>query len=362
MNPKKTILIVDDTPANLRLLADWLTAQGYRTRPAPSGERALASIQKELPDLILLDIMMPEMSGYDVCRQLKADSRTRDIPIIFISALDEVFDKVTAFGVGGVDYITKPFQVEEVLARVRTHLSLEELRQTLQAQNRELQEQNRELDAFASTVAHDLKNPLAALAAALGLVEEAVPASDADTQEMVRLSLNTAHKLGNIIDELLLLASVRKEAVMRGPVNMAEVVASALTRLAPMVERYQPEIVIPGGWPTALGYAPWIEEVWANYLSNGLKYGGQPPRLELGAASHEDGRVRFWVRDNGPGLAPEAQARLFAEFTRLDTLRAKGHGLGLSIVRRIMDKLDGQCGVESAPGVGSTFYFALPGS
>src|SRR5262245_44590752 len=149
MSQKKSILVVDDTPENLRLLASLLTEQGYRVRPAPGGERALASVQKELPDLILLDIMMPEIDGYGVCRQLKADEKSRHIPVIFISASDKVLDKVTAFGVGGVDYITKPFQVEEVLARVRTHLSLEEMHQTLQRQNQQLQEQNRELDAFA---------------------------------------------------------------------------------------------------------------------------------------------------------------------------------------------------------------------
>jgi signal transduction histidine kinase len=103
-----------------------------------------------------------------------------------------------------------------------------------------------------------------------------------------------------------------------------------------------------------------LEEVWVNYLSNGLKYGGQPPRLELGAAVQADGLVRFWVRDNGPGLSPEAQTRLFTEFTRLDRTRAQGHGLGLSIVRRIMEKLSGQFGVESSPGQGSLFYFSLP--
>jgi signal transduction histidine kinase len=182
---------------------------------------------------------------------------------------------------------------------------------------------------------------------------------DETTQNLIRISLNGSHKMNNIINELLLLASIRKEDVPLAPVNMAEVVSQALNRLSLDFEKYRPELVCPDHWPQAQGYAPWVEEVWVNYLSNGLKYGGQPPRLALGAALQPDGLVRFWVRDNGPGLSPAAQARLFTEFTRLDRTRAQGHGLGLSIVRRIMEKLSGQFGLESSPGRGSLFYFSL---
>jgi signal transduction histidine kinase len=259
-----------------------------------------------------------------------------------------------------VDYITKPFQIEEVLARVQTHLSLEEMRQALEAQNRQLQEQNRELDAFAHTVAHDLKSPLARVLTSLKLVQMYAPVLDQDMQELIQISITAGHKMNSIIYELLLLASVRKEGVQLAPVDMAQVVNQALDRLPQMIEEYQAQLIVPDGWPVAQGYAPWIEEIWTNYLSNGLKYGGQPPRLELGATPQENGMIRFWVRDKGPGLTPEAQSTLFTEFTRLDRVRVQGHGLGLSIVRRIVDKLGGQVGVESAPGQGSLFYFTLP--
>jgi signal transduction histidine kinase len=129
-----------------------------------------------------------------------------------------------------------------------------------------------------------------------------------------------------------------------------------------MISEYQGEIELSSrpAWPMVLGYAPWLQEVWANYLSNGLKYGGWPPRLTLGAAPQSNGMIRFWVQDNGPGLTPEAQGLLFTEFTRLEELRAEGHGLGLSIVRRIVEKLGGEVGVESTLGQGSVFYFTLP--
>jgi signal transduction histidine kinase len=353
--PPSTILIVDDTPANLRLLAEMLSAQGYRVRPAPNGDRALATIRKELPDLILLDIMMPEMDGFEVCRRLKADEHARGVPVIFISALGDVFDKVTAFGVGGVDYVTKPFQLEEVLARVQTHLGLEAMR-------RALQEQNSELQAFASTVAHDLKNPVASMAASLGLLRMLLPAEQtpADAIEILEIAAQSAHTMNNIIDELLLLASVRQEQVPAGPVAMGAVAQQAWERLAHLRAQFNPTIVFPEAWPLALGYAPWLEEVWANYLSNALKYGGRPPHLTLGATPLPEGHIRFWVRDNGPGLDPESQAKLFTEFTRLNQTRARGHGLGLSIARRIVTKLGGQVGVESRVGEGSVFYFTLP--
>ena len=141
---------------------------------------------------------------------------------------------------------------------------------------------------------------------------------------------------------------------------MSEIVRQAQKRLHLMIEKYHGEITEPDTWPTAQGYAPWVEEVWVNYISNGLKYSGQPPRLELGATPFNDGTIRFWVKDNGQGLTPAEQAVLFTEFTRLSKVRAKGYGLGLSIVRRIVNKLGGQVGIESEVGQGSTFFFTLP--
>ena len=127
-----------------------------------------------------------------------------------------------------------------------------------------------------------------------------------------------------------------------------------------LIEQHDAEIIKPQRWPAAIGYEPWIEEVWANYLSNAIKYGGRPPRVELGARDLDADRVRFWVRDNGKGLTPAQQARLFTEFTRLDPAAAEGHGLGLAIARRIVEKLGGEAGVESRPGEGCTFWFDLP--
>ena len=357
----QSILVVDDNPVNLRLLVGVLTDQGYEVRPAPSGRHALATIKKARPDLILLDIMMPDMDGYEVCGQLKASEVTRDIPIIFISALNETFDKVTAFSVGGVDYITKPVQAEEVLARVHTHLALRKAQQKLEEKNQQLQQKNRELDAFAHTVAHDLKNPLTKIITSLAVLQEYVfPALDEEMQGMVQMSQQTGQDMVKIIDELLLLASIRQEQIEVTPMDMSKIVYRVQNRLSHMIEAYQAEIIIQTDWPLALGHAPWIEEVWANYLSNGLKYGGTPPKLSFGSTPQPNDMVRFWIRDNGPGLPIEAQQTLFTKFTRLDEVRVTGHGLGLSIVRHIVEKLGGHVGVESEAGQGCEFYFSLP--
>jgi two-component system, sensor histidine kinase and response regulator len=371
------VLIVDDALPNLRLLSRMLTSHGYQVRGVSNSNMVMTVVQAEAPDLILLDINMPGQNGYEVCAALKSEATTADIPVIFMSALDDVPDKVRAFAVGGVDYIPKPFQVEEVLARVETHLTLQSLQKQLRQQvqtlqsltndlvlaNSQLQASNNELNAFAHTVAHDLKNPLATIMLTADITERYLKQGNVEKSCHTLSALrNGVHKLDNIIDELLLLSSVRKETVVKSPLIMDRIVAQALLRLQRMNEQFAVTVDAPASWPRALGYAPWVEEVWVNYLSNGIKYGGAPPALVLGADNLPNGRVCFWVQDNGPGIEAAKLDNLFVEFTRLEQTRAQGHGLGLSIVKRIVEKLDGEVGVASTPGEGSRFYFVLPGA
>ncbi|MBN1963355.1 MAG: PAS domain-containing protein [Anaerolineae bacterium] len=226
-----------------------------------------------------------------------------------------------------------------------------------------------ELDAFSHTVAHDLKNPLHTVRGYTDLIRadlqklERNPELAALLRPTIKAATELSHatdKMGDIIDELLVLAGVRRGNVTPRPLDMAVIVAEAMSRLTYLIAEHEAEIEVTRAWPVALGHAPWVEEVWTNYLSNAIKYGGRPPRVEVGASALANGCVSFWVRDNGPGLTPAEQGHLFAPFERLDTVRAEGHGLGLSIVRRIVEKLDGQVGVESTPGAGCTFTFTLP--
>jgi PAS domain S-box-containing protein len=229
---------------------------------------------------------------------------------------------------------------------------------------RELQARNEELDAFAQTVAHDLKNPVHLIQGFADTLEECHRSlDDARLERYLHIIAQNGRKMNRIIDELLLLAGVRQKKDLEiEPLDMARIVVDAQSHLAHLIEEHRVEITLPAAWPQALGYAPWVEEVWANYLSNGIKYGGRPPRLLLGGTRTAKGSVCFWIRDNGPGLTPEEQAKLFTPFTQLDRIRANGSGLGLSIVQRIVERLDGQVGVHSQVGKGSTFYFVLPGT
>jgi signal transduction histidine kinase len=353
-----TLLIVDDTPENISVLFEFLSYHGFKILVAEDGEDALENVQTQHPDLILLDVMMPGMDGFETCLRLKADPLLKDIPVIFMTALTNTADKVKGFELGAVDYVTKPFQQEEVLARINTHLTIRRLQKALK-------NQNEELDAFAHTVAHDLKNPLNAIINLTGLfLEHCSPDKPPGLTWMKRLHVveKTGKQAAGIINALLLLAGVSRQAdVEVHNLNMARIVDKVLQSLAEQITISQASIELPATWPTAVGYKPWIEEIWTNYLTNGLKYGGQPPCLQLGADLQEkEGMVRFWVCDNGSGLTPEAQAQLFTPFTRLHKNRAEGHGLGLSIVQRIVEKLGGHAGVESFMDQGSIFYFTLP--
>ena len=222
--------------------------------------------------------------------------------------------------------------------------------------NAELQARNDELDAFAHTVAHDLKNSIQGVLGWAEILRDEGPDLAADELRQIAGEVVTsAGKMGTIVHELLLLAGVRQAAVEILPVAMGAVVEEAMARVRPA---HPLAPARPPDWPVALGHAPWVEEIWANYLGNAAKYGG--PAVTLGAETTATGQARFWVHDDGPGLTPEAQASLFVPFSRVGTGGVEGHGLGLSIVRRITERLGGTCGVESSPETGTRFWFALP--
>jgi signal transduction histidine kinase len=234
--------------------------------------------------------------------------------------------------------------------------------QQLQEQANELRARNEELDAFAYTVAHDLKNPIASMMGFASLVQKYYTRMTEDkVMEYLDLIMESGYKLKDIINALLLLAGVSKiESPQLAPLDMPAIIDNTLPRLTTLIKERNAILTLPDEWPQAVGYAPWVEEIWTNYISNALKYGGTPPIVELGAKSLRNGMVQFFVKDNGRGLNAEEQQRVFTPFTRLDQVKVEGHGLGLSIVQRIVHKLGGQIGVESVVGKGSKFTFTLP--
>ncbi|MEZ4676191.1 MAG: ATP-binding protein [Caldilineaceae bacterium] len=229
---------------------------------------------------------------------------------------------------------------------------------------RELEVRNEDLNAFAHTVAHNLKAPLTHVILAADLLELNANTMNEECVPYVKTIVNYGRKMTDIIDELLLLAEVRsREDLLLLPLQMSRIVKDVEARLTTLLTQYNAQLVMPeqkDAWPCVIGYAPWVEEVWANYLSNAIKYGGRPPVIEIGSTVANNGMVRFWVRDNGEGIPVEDRRTLFQPFARLKPYSTDGHGLGLSIARRIIEKLGGEVGMESVEGEGSVFSFTLP--
>ncbi len=342
------ILIIEDDDMLRQSVADLLELNDFSVVVARDGNEGLQLARRDLPSLIITDVNMPGLTGFDVLEALRKDMALRAIPVIVISAKADREATRRGMELGAADFITKPFTENELLHSIASRMERQELLD--------------ELEAFGHTVAHDLKNPLATLMGRIGLTRLLLDSADKVT---LRRQLDEADKaatrLANIIDELLILSGVLRQAVVLRPLDMAKVVAEAVDRLESELKQYSAQIETPATWSTAVGHAPWIMEVWVNYISNAAKYGGPSPLIRLSSERVEEGRfVRFCVTDTGPGLDEAAQAQLFVPFTRIATVRSKGHGLGLSIVRRIVEKHDGRVGITSHPGQGATFWFELP--
>jgi signal transduction histidine kinase len=354
------VLIAEDDYLVGQMVKSLLEDMAYQiVGEATDGLEAVALTRSLRPDVVLMDIKMPDMDGLEAIRHISDRCPT---PVVVLSAYDnpELVHEASQVGAGA--YLVKPPDAQEMERAISVAIARFEDMVALRRLNAELQTRNEELDTFAHTVAHDLQSSLTLMITlADTLCEHHATLSTEELEQYLREVVQRGHKLSNIISELLLLASVRQQDVALQPLDMAKIVNSARNRLNGMIKEYQAEIIAPETWPRVRGYAPWVEEVWVNYISNAIKYGGRPPQVELGATPHEDDLVRFWVLDNGDGLTPDEQTQLFKPFTRLDPVRAKGQGLGLSIVRQIVKKLGGQVGVESTglAGQGSTFTFTL---
>jgi two-component system sensor histidine kinase/response regulator len=355
-----TVLIVDDRPQNLRLISDFLAEQGFDLMLTRSGAHALEKARRALPDLVLLDVRMPETDGFEVCRRMKADPRTAEVPVIFMTAVDDTAHKVEGFRLGAVDYVTKPIQREELLARIQHHLQLNRLQKELTARTQDLAQKNAELEAYAHTIAHSLKTPLAAAGRFLEILCK-FKSDDlsVDQRHLAQQAQNALAMTGEVVDALLLLSTVAQQQVELKPLDTGSLVSQALSQLGELLTRQRADVKLPQTWPQALGYAPWVGEVWVNLLSNALKYGGSPPRLEV-AGAPDGPHVRFSVRDNGQPLSEDERRAVFTPFTRLHRERAAGHGLGLATVQRIVSKFGGTVGVTVGSEEGNEFYFTLP--
>ncbi|MCX6899251.1 MAG: hybrid sensor histidine kinase/response regulator [Verrucomicrobia bacterium] len=365
-----SILIVDDTPENLQLLNGMLKSRGYKARPVPSGEMALRAAKSDPPDLVLLDINMPEMNGYEVCRRLKADPQLASIPVIFISALNETMDKVKAFGLGGVDYVTKPFQFEEVHARVETHLKLRQLQKELERQNQQLKESYdrlRELetlrDNLVHLVVHDLRSPLAMMAGYVDLIKVKI-AAKLNASEVGYIDVVGKHT-AKLLDMVTTLLDVSRMEAGQMPLNrqacdLAGVAKEVVDSFSVLAGRRQLSIESLSGPLSIHADKDVLQRVIANLVGNAVKFTPDGGRISV-TISRKDLMARVAVTDSGPGIPTEYHTKVFEKFGQVDK-QARRHstGLGLTFCKLAVHAHGGEIGVESEVGKGSTFWFALP--
>lgn len=361
------ILVIDDQAQNLQILSTTLRAAGYQVAAANSGPTALRILEKRLPDLILCDIMMPEMDGYAVCRQLKSQPETQDIPLIFLTAKTESEDVLLGFEVGAVDYVTKPFNAGELLARVKTHTELKRARDTILSYTHQLETLNEEKNHFLGIAAHDLKNPLTTIMLSAEMVQlkrERIRPEDLDLY--IGIIYKDAERMLMIVSNLLDVNRIEAGKIPLRPevLELEHFLQRLLKQYAMTAERKQITLrpLMPEEPPTLITDPHIAFQIADNLLSNAIKYSPPGRKVELTVQNVGD-RVELAVCDQGPGLTADDQERLFQKFTRLSARPTGGEnstGLGLSIVKMLCELLQATIRCESQLGEGARFVVSFP--
>lgn len=361
------VLIVDDTPSNLSLLSGILRAAGHSVRMANSPRRALAMVDALRPELVMLDITMPEMDGYELCRELRTRPATADVPVIFISALSEPLDKVKAFRTGGVDYVTKPFDADEVLARVETQLRLERLRREMEAKTRELERLNELKNRFVGIAAHDLRTPLTAV---IGYSDLMLLEHGGDGRGCEREMLESIGRSGRfmlrLVNDLLDIAAIEAGSVRLdvAPTDLVALVRANVELNAMVAARKSIAVELDhdGSALVAAVDPVKLEQVLNNVVGNAVKF--SPPQRRVIVRLRGEGRMAtIVVTDEGPGIPPGELDRMFEPFQTTSVKSTGGEkstGLGLAIVKKIVTAHGGEIRAESAVGRGTTITIALP--
>jgi len=359
--PPANILIVDDSPDNLQLLCDLLEDQGHRAVLVSEGSLALAAAQKEPPDLILLDVNMPGMNGYEVCERLKAEPQLKEIPVLFLSAAVETTDKVRAFQAGGVDYITKPFQLEEVTARVRTQLELRRQQRELQSNNARLKELDHLRDDLVQMIVHDLRSPIHTLQMSLDLLQTNHLGKDLQAAHLLKRAKDCVTVLGQMTAQML---DVSRLEAGQMPLTKAETDLTETARLAI-------DSVAAFGAPRhftldaalrvrALCDADIVRRIIENLLINAIKFTPRDSKVRI-EITRQGSMARVAVSDEGRGIPPHSQQKIFEKFAQVDVENKQlGAGLGLAFCKLGVEAHGGRIGVTSIVGRGSTFWFTLP--
>jgi signal transduction histidine kinase len=369
-NPTATIMVVDDTPANLKLLEGMLRGLGYRVLEFPHGAMALKAAARNPPDLILLDIILPGMDGFEVCRRLKADESLKDIPVLFISALDGTDDKIKGFAAGGLDYVTKPFQEEEVLARVKTHLELRRQQLRIEVQNRQLQESHDRLrqleelrDNLVHLIVHDMRSPLMVISGACEMIGLEKGRLSPPQQQFAIMGQNSCRQLIEMVSSLLDISRLETEQMplKRVVCDLRDIAAASAESVAILAQKKKLTIQVNGEPSHASVDRDIMHRVLINLLGNAIKFSPEGGSIGVTISSTED-TVRAAVTDQGDGIPPEYHQRIFEKFGQVES-RKEGKrlstGLGLTFCKLAVEAHGGQIGVDSEPGKGSTFWLSL---
>lgn len=368
------VLVVDDSPTMRRVLASILVGNGYQVSLEESGSRAIARAEAEPPDIFLVDVEMPEMDGFELCEQLKARPTLRDIPVIFISAHSDRFDKIRAFGVGAADYVTKPFDIDEVQARIRTHVELRRLHIRQAEQNALLREQNEQLraleklrDDLTHMMVHDLRNPLTCIYGFLKLLDiRGRPLLPPDLVECIESSLGSTQDLIEMVTSLLDINKFEAGAMRLDleSCNLAAVATEVMARSEGLRQNRALTVApFPEGEATVMADAVLMRRVLTNIVGNALKFtDARTGRVDVSFTLDSD-RVRVEVADNGPGIPDEWHDKIFEKFGQVGMRSQRKKyttGLGLTFCKLAIEAHGGTIGVRSKVGKGTSFWFDLP--
>ncbi len=358
-----TVLIVDDTPANLDLLQKILANKGLSISVAPNGEVALKIVSSIMPDLILLDIMMPGIDGFETCKKLKSDPITKDIPVIFLSAKSETADIVQGFLVGGLDYITKPIKVEEVLARVKTQLELRIKTKKLIETQRNLERSNQDLLEFASFVSHDLKAPLRNISQLGEFLKQDYGDQLEETGQgyIDKISVVT-DRMAHLIDGLLEFSQITEDTKAFESLDLKEIIQGVLDNLQVSIKEIKGIIQI-GDLPTIKGEPSLLLQLFQNLIANSLKFqrSEKPPVINVYSQSTNPEFCEIIVEDNGIGFDEKYAEEIFLPLRRLVSKgQYEGSGIGLATCKKIVDYHKGSISCRSQPGKGTQFIISLP--
>jgi two-component system, sensor histidine kinase and response regulator len=375
-----SVLVVDDNITNLKIASEHLQREQFEVLTARDGESAIERARIGQPDLILLDVQMPPgIDGFETCRRLKADEQTRAIPVIFTTVLTEVEDKLKGFAAGGVDYVPKPFQIEELLARVNTHITIYRLQRNLQIEIRERQMAEARTRQFVADASHELRSPMTVLSGYLDILQMGAKNDPAQTDHIINNMQKEVNRLSRMVIDLLTLTKLDtngRNNLRVEEVRLADLLARAQDNFRNLAAGRTLELAIEpaSAEATVSGDGDQLYQVVSNLLDNALRYTNAddgairlslhrvetlPPQLKV---LPENNWLALKVQDNGCGIEPEKLPFIFDRFYRADrsrTRRTGNAGLGLSISKSIVEAHSGLIMVESQPEVGTTFSIFL---